>query len=138
VHVPNDFVNITSTNINQLRTDADIISLHVQLTSETRGMIDYDFLKKCKKGVILINTSRGAVVNTTGLIRALEEGHVSGACLDVYENEKPHSFSSEEHQLFDRLYAMDNVVLTPHVAGWTHESLLKIAEVLLEKIKGSF
>ena len=134
--VPKYFSNITNTNINQLRTEADIISIHVQLTEETRGMIDYDFLKKCKKGVILINTSRGAVVDTTGLVRALEEGQVSGACLDVFENEKPHAFSFEENQLFDRLYAMDQVVLTPHVAGWTHESLYKIADVLLEKIKG--
>ncbi len=136
--VPEYLSNITSTNINQLRTDADIISIHVQLTEETRGMINYDFLKKCKKGVILINTSRGAVVDTTGLIRALEEHHLAGACLDVFENEKPHSFSFEENQLFERLYSMDQVVLTPHVAGWTHESLYKIAAVLLDKIKGQY
>lgn len=132
--VPEDFDNIEEVSINQLSKDADIISLHVQLTKETRHMIDYDFLKKCRKGVIIINTSRGAVIETHGLIAALEEGHVSGACLDVYHNEKPHSFSKEDHQLFDRLYAMENVVLTPHVAGWTHESLSRIAEVLLEKI----
>lgn len=131
---PLDFNNIESVSINQLRKDADIISLHVQLTPETNNMIDYQFLKKCRKGAIIINTSRGAVVSTQGLIAALEEGHLAGACLDVFHNEKPHTFSSEEHQLFDRLYAMDNVVLTPHVAGWTHESLLKIAEVLLDKI----
>lgn len=135
LEVPKDLANITYTDINQLQQDADIISLHVQLTHQTRGMVDYDFLKKCRKGVILINTSRGAVVQTEGLVRALEEGHVSGACLDVFENEKPHSFTLEENQLFERLYAMDNVVLTPHVAGWTHESLWKIADVLLDKIR---
>jgi len=133
--VPKDFNNIESVSINQLSKDADFISLHVQLTAETTNMIDYDFLKKCRKGVIIINTSRGAVIDTEGLIAALEEGHVAGACLDVYHNEKPHSFSKEDHQLFDRLYAMENVVLTPHVAGWTHESLYKIAEVLLDKIE---
>ena len=135
LEVSKDLANITYTDINQLQQDADIISLHVQLTHQTRGMVDYDFLKKCRKGVILINTSRGAVVQTEGLVRALEEGHVSGACLDVFENEKPHSFTLEENQLFERLYAMDNVVLTPHVAGWTHESLWKIADVLLDKIR---
>ncbi len=134
LEVPEDLSNITYTDINQLQKDADIISLHTQLTEETRGMIDYDFLKNCRKGVILINTARGAIVQTQGLVRALEEEHVSGACLDVFENEKPHSFTLEENQLFERLYAMDNVVLTPHVAGWTHESLWKIAKVLLDKI----
>ena len=116
--------------------DADIISLHVQLTNETAEMVNEAFLSKCKKGVILINTSRGGVVDTAALIQALENGQVSGACLDVFHNEKPHTFSSEEDRLFDRLYAMDNVVLTPHVAGWTHESLYKIAQVLLSKING--
>lgn len=127
------FENVT---INELTSRADILSLHVQLTDETHQLVDYDFLKKCRKGLILINTSRGTVIDTKGLVAALEEGHLAGACLDVFHNEKPHRFSTEDHQLFDRLYAMDNVVLTPHVAGWTHESLRKIAEVLLTKVGG--
>jgi len=132
--IPKDLEYLEPVSIDQLRMDADLISLHVQLTKETDNMVDEAFLSKCKKGLILINTSRGAVVNTASLVEALEKGHLSGACLDVYHNEKPHTFSEEEHQLFNRLYAMDQVILTPHVAGWTHESLRKIAEVLLEKI----
>jgi len=134
LETPEDLSNIESVSIHQLRREADIISLHVQLTSETRGMIDADFLAGCKRGLILINTSRGAVVNTADLVSALESGQVAGACLDVFENEKPHSFTTEEDQLYSKLYSLDQVVLTPHVAGWTGESLLKIAEVLLGKI----
>jgi len=134
--VPDDLCNIESVSIHQLRKESDIISLHVQLTEETRRLIDSDFLAECRKGLILINTSRGAVVDTADLIAALESDHVSGACLDVYENEKPHSFDTEEDRLYSRLYALDSVVLTPHVAGWTHESLRKIAQTLLDKIKG--
>ena len=133
--IPEEFSNIERVTINQLQREADIISLHVQLTGETRRMIDENFLSNCKKGLVLINTSRGSVVDTRSLLDSLEKGHVSGACLDVYENEKPHSFNTEENQLYDRLYSLDRVVLTPHIAGWTHESLQKIAETLVMKIK---
>jgi len=132
--IPEDLSNIEGVSINQLREEADIISLHVQLTDETRGMVNEAFLSKCKDGLVLINTSRGAVVDTRALLKFLETGHISGACLDVFENEKPHSFTLEEDQLYRRLYSLDNVVLTPHVAGWTHASLRKIAETLLIKI----
>jgi len=132
--IPEDLANIESVTINQLQREADIISLHVQLTEETEKMINEEFLSNCKKGLVLINTSRGAVVETRALLQSLENGHLSGACLDVFENEKPHSFTTEEDQLYDRLYSLDNVVLTPHVAGWTHASLRKIAETLLTKI----
>ena len=132
--VPKDISIIRSENINQLRERADIISLHVQLTNETRGMIDAKFLSSCKEGTIIINTSRGPVINTRDLLESLKSGHISGACLDVFENEKPHSFTTEEGQLYDELYKLPNVVLSPHVAGWTDASLRKIAEVLLDKI----
>lgn len=132
--IPEDLSNIESVTIHQLQREADIISLHVQLTQETEKMINENFLLNCKKGLVLINTSRGAVVETRDILQALETGQLSGACLDVFENEKPHSFTSEENQLYERLYSLDNVVLTPHVAGWTHESLRKIAETLLTKI----
>lgn len=134
LEVSEEFSNIERVTINQLQRESDIISLHVQLTEETRKMIDATFLKNCKKGLVLINTSRGAVVDTRALLNSLETGQISGACLDVFENEKPHSFTIEENQLYDRLYSLDNVVLTPHIAGWTHESLRKIAETLLTKI----
>lgn len=113
---------------------ADIISLHLPLTPETYHMVDAAFLQKCKAGCILVNTSRGQVVDTQALVHALESGHLGGACLDVFENEKPNTYSKAESNTYERLYACDNVVLSPHVAGWTHESLRRIAAVMLEKV----
>lgn len=135
LNIPKGLRTFESVTIDQIWERADIISLHVQLTKETKRMIDANFLAQCKKGVIIVNTSRGDVVDTAALIEAMESNHVSGACLDVFPNEKPHTYSQDQHQLYDRLFAMENVVLSPHVAGWTHESLHKIATVLVDKIK---
>ncbi len=126
---------IKSVSLEELQLKADIISLHVQLTPETRNLVDTSFINNCKKGFVLINTSRGGVVNTNDVVNGLENGQILGACLDVFENEKPLTFTSEENSLYNKLYDMDNVVLTPHVAGWTHESLFRITQVLLQKIK---
>ena len=124
-----------SCSLEELKASADVISLHVPLTSETQGLVNSSFLTQCKHGVVVINTSRGAVVETRALVEALRSGSVGGACLDVFENEHPSTFSSEEVSLHKQLYSMPQVVLSPHVAGWTVESKRRIAEVLLEKIR---
>ncbi|MBL7775237.1 MAG: hydroxyacid dehydrogenase [Saprospiraceae bacterium] len=126
---------VEETNLDQLLRHADIISLHLPLTDETRRLVNKNFLEGCKPGLILINTSRGGCVDTADLVRALEAGTVRGACLDVFENEKPGTYSMQEQNLYRRLHQMDQVVLSPHIAGWTHESKRLLAEVLLEKIK---
>lgn len=113
---------------------ADIISLHLPLTPETTHLVDAEFLQTCKKNAVLVNTSRGAVVDTLALVQALETGHLRGACLDVFENEKPNTYSKAESNTYERLYACDNVVLSPHVAGWTSESLARIAKVMVQKL----
>jgi len=113
---------------------SDIISLHLPLTPETRHMVDAQFLQKCREGAVIINTSRGGVVDTLALVESLENGHLGGACLDVFENEKPNTYSKAESNTYKRLYACDNVILSPHVAGWTHESLARIAKVMVEKL----
>ncbi len=113
-----------------------IVSLHLPLTEETRGIADRWFFEKCRPGFVLLNTSRGACVRTADLIESLHSGHCGGACLDVFENERPGSFSKEEAAMYERLYEMENTVLSPHVAGWTHESKRRMAEVLLEKLFG--
>ncbi len=125
---------VRETDLHTLQQCADIISLHLPLTQETRHLVDAAFLEQCKPGILLINTSRGACVKTQDLVDALETGQVGGACLDVFENEKPQTFSPDEEMLYERLYHNDRVVLSPHIAGWTHESKRKLAEVLLEKI----
>lgn len=117
-----------------IRAQADIISLHLPLTKETHHLVNQAFIGQCRSGVIFINTARGKCIHTADLVEALEAGRVSGACLDVFENEKPATFSLAEKEGYSRLYALENVVLSPHVAGWTQESKRRLAEVLLAKI----
>lgn len=119
-----------------LQQEADIISFHVQLTPSVEGMVDDDFLAKCVDGVIILNTSRGKVVQLPDLLAHLQSGKIAGACLDVFPNEKTASYTSEEVDLYEQLFSMPNVILSPHVAGWTNESLRRIADVLLLKISG--
>jgi len=125
---------VKESSIEEIIAKADIISFHLPLTEETRHLADKSFIERCKRGVILVNTSRGQVVNTNDLIIALESEQIGGACLDVFENEKTKTFTPIENQLYDQLYTFENVVLSPHVAGWTVESKQRLAEVLLRKI----
>ena len=130
----NNFEQVRETTLEDILANAAIISLHLPFTPETKHLVNSDFLKKCKDGVILINTSRGNVAKTKDLIVGLKSGKIGGACLDVFENEKTATFSQAEHTMYDELYEFENVILTPHVAGWTKESLQRLAEVLLRKI----
>lgn len=133
---PLDFVQAAS--LSDLKKESDIISFHLPLTDETIDYVDQDFVEECKKGVIFINTSRGKVIPTDILISGLENGSIGGACLDVFENEKPNTFSEKERSKFEQLYRFENVILSPHVAGWTIQSKQRLAEVLLNKIKKHF
>jgi D-3-phosphoglycerate dehydrogenase len=85
--------------------------------------------------VVFINTSRGQVLETAQLVDALESGRVAGACLDVFENEKVATFTANEQKLYQRLYHLEQVVLSPHIAGWTHESKRRMAELLAKRIE---
>jgi D-3-phosphoglycerate dehydrogenase len=125
-------------SIDQIQREADIVSLHLPFTSETRWMVDASFIRACKPGWVLINTSRGACVKTNDLVEGLKMGILKGACLDVFENEKVESFTQEEELLYGELYEMDQVVLSPHIAGWTVESKRRMADILLEKIDTLF
>ena len=125
-------------NINK---EADIISLHVPLTDETTYLVDDNFINRFAKNFYLINTARGKCVNTKNLVKALANGKIKGACLDVLEYEKT-SFEnlSKDGLSSDMQYLMNaqNTILSPHVAGWTVESNVKIAEVLLNKFTSDF
>lgn len=127
-----DFVSRVA--LEDILKESDVISLHLPLTEETRNLVNWKFINSCKDKVIILNTSRGKVIKTLDLVEALEQGKVGGACLDVFENEKPHTFSLSETNTYTRLYSMENVVLSPHIAGWTIESLEKIAHVTLTKL----
>ena len=111
-----------------------VISFHLPLTDETHHLVNRDLIGSMKKGVILINTSRGKVVDIPSLVEGLEQGRIGGACLDVFENEKPETYTESEASWYERLFAMDQLILSPHVAGWTKESKEKIARYLLHKI----
>jgi D-3-phosphoglycerate dehydrogenase len=124
-----------------IHKEADIISLHVPLTYETTYLVDGNFINRFVKNFYLINTARGKCVNTKNLVKALENKKIKGACLDVLEYEKT-SFEnlSKDGLTSDMQYLMNaqNTILSPHVAGWTVESNVKIAEVLLNKFTSDF
>ncbi len=117
---------------------AEVISLHIPWNSETNYMVDSRFISSMKKPFYLINTSRGGIVDTNALIGGLESGKILGACLDVFENEKPNSYSAEEKSLYKKLFSYRNLEVSPHVAGWSKESKEKIAKVLINKLKDKF
>jgi D-3-phosphoglycerate dehydrogenase len=130
-----DYPHVEEVTMSKIFEQSDIISFHLPLTEETKHLVNLTFTEKCKKGVIFINTSRGHVIKTTDLIAGLSSGDIGGACLDVFENEKPNSCSEEEHQLYDRLFSFENIVVSPHIAGWTIESKRRLADILLNKIR---
>ena len=128
---------VEETSLENIIQNADIISLHLPLTPETKHFVDRKFIEDVARPFLLINTSRGTCIDTKALLAGLEKGKVTGACLDVFENEKTQTFSPEEHKMYERLYDYPQVILSPHVAGWTIESKQKLAAVLLRKIKAA-
>ncbi len=132
---------VTETSINEIFEHADMLSFHVPLTSETKKMFNLDFISRMKKPFVLLNTSRGLVVDTADLVEAMKQGKVLGAALDVLEYEQ-HSFErlfeDELPAAMAWLIQQKNVILSPHIAGWTYESYFKIADVLVEKILRDF
>jgi D-3-phosphoglycerate dehydrogenase / 2-oxoglutarate reductase len=121
--------------IDEIFEGADLVSIHVPLTDETRMMVDDDFIQKFKKNIFIVNTSRGEVASTDSILKGLLSGKIRGACLDVLENEKLSKLTLHQEQVYSQLFKLKNVVLTPHIAGWTVESYRKINEVLVDKIR---
>ncbi|MFM7628538.1 MAG: NAD(P)-dependent oxidoreductase [Algoriphagus sp.] len=122
----------------KIKAKAEVLSIHVPLTPETRDFFTLDELKEFAKPIWLINTARGELIRMSTLNQALDQGILRGAVLDVLENEKFDRFSSEQQKEFESLSGRENVLFTPHVAGWTTESYQKINEVLVKQIKKSF
>ena len=122
-------------SLDELFYETDILSLHVPLTSETNHLVDHQFINSFRKSIFLINTARGMIVPNRVLVDNLRSGKLSGAGLDVLEKEKLQLLDETEEKLFNELIGFPNVVITPHVAGWSHESYQRINEVLVEKIK---
>jgi D-3-phosphoglycerate dehydrogenase len=125
---------IKEASLEQIAKYADIISFHVPLTDETYHMANSDFFNSLIRKPWILNTARGAVVNQQDLKKALQDGQIAGAALDVLENEKLASHSPEEKELYNWLLDQPNVLITPHIAGYSHEAFIKMSEVLLEKL----
>ncbi|MBQ9115357.1 MAG: 2-hydroxyacid dehydrogenase [Clostridia bacterium] len=134
-----DGENIKYVELDELFEKADIISLHCPLTEDTYHIIDEQSLEKCKKGVIILNTSRGALVDAEALLKAIKARKVGGACLDVYEEEADFFFEDYSGHILDddilaRLISMPNVIVTSHQAFLTEEALMNIAETTINNI----
>jgi len=120
----------------ELYERADIVSFHVPLTPETKFYVNDDFLESFKKNIILLNTARGEILPLKSLVKYLKSGKILAAGLDVLENEKMAKLTKDQNDVLGELFAMDNVLFTPHIGGWTVESYIKISETLGKKIKG--
>ena len=133
--------NATQVSLSELQERADVLSLHTPWTPETDKMINADFINQFKKPFWLINTARGNSVVTADLVEALKSGKILGAGLDVLEYEKlsfETLFEGEKPAAFEYLLQAENVLLTPHIAGWTFESHQKLAQTIVDKIKGIY
>lgn len=133
--------NANQVSLSELQERADVLSLHTPWTPETDKMINADFINQFKKSFWLINTARGNSVVTADLVEALKSGKILGAGLDVLEYEKlsfETLFEGEKPAAFEYLLQAENVLLTPHIAGWTFESHQKLAQTIVDKIKGIY
>lgn len=135
----------TQVSLEELKNQADIVSLHIPETLETFHLIDEKFIAEMKKDFYLVNTARGKNVKTKALVEALKSGKVKGAALDVLEFEKS-SFENlsattlNQQNLEDLQFLLNSekVIVTPHIAGWTHQSKEKLAQVIVDKILAQF
>ena len=122
----------------ELQKESDIISLHTNYLEENKYLVNEDFISKCSKPFVLINTARGFNVDTKALVKAIDSGKITGVCLDVLEFESI-SFESVSDQTVKKeleyLKHSDQVILSPHIAGWTIESHFKLSNVLADKIE---
>ena len=141
--------NFEYKNFEEVVQEADVISLHVPFTKENRHMINKDVIAKMKKGVLLINTARGSLIDTQALIWGLQEGIIGGAGLDVLEEERElkteneifnagnpkdinYKILTENHVLMD----LPNVIITPHIGFYTKEAEAEIIKTTIENIRG--
>ena len=122
-------------SIDEIQSKCDIISLHTDLNKLSKHLVNTQFIDNCKKPFYLINTSRGQCVKTSDLILGIKTGKILGACLDVIENESSSFENFKQDSYLDFLKKSEKVILTPHVAGWTFESKLKLSQIILKKIK---
>lgn len=125
---------IREASIEHICKYANIISFHLPLTSEVKHFANEDFFNALEQKPIILNTSRGEVIETNSLINALQKKQIAAVGLDVLKNEKLNTYSPQEQQELQWLNAQLNVLITPHIAGYTHDAFYKMAQVLWDKL----
>jgi len=133
--------NVDEVSLERIYEESDVVSLHTPLVQETIGMVNQEFISQFKKPIYFVNTARGKSVVTKAIVEGLKSHRILGACLDVseYESSTFTKLEAENAPLdLQFLYDSDRVVLTPHIAGWTHEAKFKMADYLVKKILGEF
>ncbi|MBW8522356.1 2-hydroxyacid dehydrogenase [Chryseobacterium chendengshani] len=136
----------TQVSLEELKDKAEVLSLHIPLTDSTNYLVDAEFISEMKNDFYLVNTARGKNVDTRSLVEALKSGKIKGACLDVLEYEKASfenldaatSLNTSENGVLQYLLNSEKAIVTPHIAGWTHQSKEKLAQVIVDKIVASF
>jgi D-3-phosphoglycerate dehydrogenase / 2-oxoglutarate reductase len=129
--------HVREASLEEVKKGADVISLHLPLTDETYHYLDEGFFHSLGKKPLIISTCRGKVTDTNALLHALEGGKISGAGLDVLENENLSSYSETEKKVLQSLMSHPDVIITPHIAGYSNEAYRGMAEVLLQKLAAS-
>lgn len=126
---------VKEVTLNQLLSESDIISFHLPLTQETKHLISKPLISQMVRKPIVVNSSRGEIANTKDLIESLKTGSIRGLCVDVFEDEPINKEKNNPLSVYEELLAFDNVCASPHVAGWTVESRVKLAAVLMDRIE---
>ena len=129
---------VQQVSLEVLQSKADIISFHVPYNEETHYFLNKDFIENCALTPIFINTSRGAVFNILDIIVELENKRIKGLCIDVFEDEPISKNKIHSLETYQKLLSYNNVIATPHIAGWTKESKYKLAKILMDKIEAEW